>query len=203
MRSEKEEVKEVFFMRHGKTSENMANILIGQNDPPLSDEAREEIKSLRHFVVQPDIVFSSDLKRASETAQILFPDREVILLPELRERNCGEFQGKPVSVLREASLNRMVLSELDCDEDAFANAGVEPLSSLKARAEKALKLIKRADAQRVMVVSHGGFISCLINNLFSEAQINRPLNNLHYHKVTLDSEGKIVDVRLYQTWQTE
>jgi alpha-ribazole phosphatase len=194
-------MKEVFFIRHGKTSENMANILIGQNDYPLSDEARRDIKSLRHFIVHPDKVFSSDLKRASETAQILFPDCEVILLPELRERNCGEFQGKPISMLREPVYKRLVLSELDCDEDAFADAGVEPLSSLKARAENVLKLIKMADAQRVMIVSHGGFISCLINNLVSEAKIDRPLNNLHYHKVTLDDCGKVVDVRLYQTWQ--
>lgn len=187
-------MKEVFFMRHGKTWENVAGILIGQNDPQLSEEAREEIRSIKPYIIQPDIVFSSDLRRASETAQLLFPNHEIVFLPQLREKNGGEFQGKPTSVLR-------ALSESDDDEDdAFTDAGVEPLSSLRARAEQVLKVIREVDAQRVMVVSHGTFINCIINILLPEVQVGRTLNNLHYHKITLDDKGKVIDAELSQEW---
>ena len=193
-------MKEVFFMRHGRTLENLEHVLIGQSDPPLSEEAREEIHSIRPYVIRPDIVFSSDLKRASETAQLLFPDHEIILLPQLRERNFNELEGQPASILRQANLRGDALYQMDGDEGIFKDAGVEPLSSMKSRAENVLKLIKEANAQKVMVVSHGAFINCLVNILLPEARIDHPLNNLHYHKITLDDQGNVRDAMLNQEW---
>jgi broad specificity phosphatase PhoE len=193
-------LKEVFFMRHGKTLENLEHVLTGQSDPPLSEEAREEIHSIRPYVTRPDMVFSSDLRRASETAQLLFPDHEIILLPQLRERNFNELQGQPASMLRRANLRGDASYQLDGDEGIFKDANVEPLSSLKARAEYVLNLIKEANAQKVMVVSHGVFINCLINSLLPKTRIDHPLNNLHYHKITLDDQGNVRDVKLDQEW---
>jgi len=195
-------VKEVFFMRHGRTLENMAGILIGQGDPPLTEEAREEIRSIRQYVVEPDVVFSSDLRRASETARLLFPDREIMILSQLRERNGGELQGKPVRLLREINRWGGLPPEQDCDEDASADTDVESFSSLRARAEYIVNLIKDVPARRVLVVSHGGFLTCVINTLLPDAGITRSLNNMHYHKITLDDLGNVVEAKLYQEWSS-
>lgn len=89
-------MKFVYVMRHGKTLDNVKGILVGHNDPLLTPEAEEEIISMRPFVTQPEIVFSSDLRGARDTAHLLFPDREVKALPLFHERYRGVFQGKPL-----------------------------------------------------------------------------------------------------------
>ena len=45
-------------------------------------------------LVQPEIVFMSPMQRCRESAQILFPDREKIEIPEWKEMNFGAFEGK-------------------------------------------------------------------------------------------------------------
>ena len=59
-------MKYVYVMRHGKTLDNVKGILMGHNDPPLTPEAVEEIISMRPFVIQPEIVFLSDLRCARD-----------------------------------------------------------------------------------------------------------------------------------------
>ena len=75
--------------------DNVKGILMGSNDPPLIPEAEAEIVAMRPFVIQPDLVFSRDLRRDRDTARLLFPHHEVTALPLFRERNRGAFQGKP------------------------------------------------------------------------------------------------------------
>ena len=53
-------MKELFLMRHGITWENKAHIFIGQDNPPLIDEAIVEINAIRPYVVKPDVIYSGD-----------------------------------------------------------------------------------------------------------------------------------------------
>ena len=97
-------MKELYLMRHGKTQENIEHILMGQIDSPLCDEARVEILSIKPYVVKPDQIISSDLKRASETARMLFPGMELTQLPQLRERHFGVLQGYSYQALEKKGL---------------------------------------------------------------------------------------------------
>ena len=67
MRTEVNDLKEVYLIRHGTTEENKARIIIGKSDPPLTDESRAFIRSIK-VPFNPDIVYSSPLQRAYETA---------------------------------------------------------------------------------------------------------------------------------------
>jgi len=193
-------MKEIYFMRHAKTQENTEHVVIGQNDPPLSEEGRKEIQFIKSIVVQPDVVFSSDLRRASETARLLFPNHEITLLPHLRERHFGELQGKPKNALTKAGMSREAMYRLGGEEAILRVYGAEPLSSLEARAEQVLGLIKKADVERIVVVSHGTFINCLMLHLLSEPNIVQSLGNLNYHQITLDSRGNVIAAKLNQEW---
>ena len=42
---------------------------------------------------------TSDLKRCLQTAQILFPDQNVRVMPEFREMNFGQWEGKTYAEL--------------------------------------------------------------------------------------------------------
>jgi probable phosphoglycerate mutase len=193
-------MKFVYIMRHGKTLDNVKGILMGHNDSPLIPEAEEEIISMRQYVIKPEIVFSSDLKRAQDTAQLLFPAHKVKALPLFRERKRGKFQGKPTRLWREAIAKNVSASKLKYDDYAFAEAGVESLSSMRSRAEQVMELMKQVKAIKVVVVSHGSFITCILRLIQPKSRIHHTLPNLHYHKITLANDGTVIDVKTNQAW---
>ena len=54
----------------------------------------ESLKEKMTGLAQTEIVFTSPMQRCRESAQILFPDREKIEIPEWKEMNFGAFEGK-------------------------------------------------------------------------------------------------------------
>ena len=54
----------------------------------------ESLKEKMTGLSQTEIVFTSPMQRCRESAQILFPDREKIEIPEWKEMNFGAFEGK-------------------------------------------------------------------------------------------------------------
>lgn len=57
----------------------------------------ESLKEKMTGLAQTEIVFTSPMQRCRESAQILFPDRERIEIPEWKEMNFGAFEGKIMS----------------------------------------------------------------------------------------------------------
>ncbi|MCR5149479.1 MAG: histidine phosphatase family protein [Eubacterium sp.] len=87
----------LFLVRHGKTKENEEGRYIGRTDSGISDGGAEEIQRLKEkgvYPAEPDLVFSSPMKRCIQTARILYPDQNIIVLSELKEINFGIFEGK-------------------------------------------------------------------------------------------------------------
>lgn len=62
----------------------------------LCDEGRAIISQLKEKYQYPtaDAYFSSPMKRCTETMQILYPDKKPALIPDLRECDFGDFEGK-------------------------------------------------------------------------------------------------------------
>ena len=190
-------MKEAFLMRHGRTKENNDRLLVGHSDPPITEEAREKIIALRSRVASPDFVLCSDLRRASETARLLFPGKEIQLLSELRERGFGSLEMKPAYMLGKNLLNWY---RLDGDEGVFKGTGAEPLSSVMLRVTHVADLIREVDGQRVMVMAHGAILSYLTNILLNEGLIHHPLNNLNYNRILFNEGNTIAKVDINKSW---
>lgn len=95
--------RRIVVMRHGVTGHNLANIVQGQLDIELSPTGREQVEHAARFVARtdPQVIISSDLTRASETAAEV---AGVLGLPveldeRLRESHSGAWQGVPVDDL--------------------------------------------------------------------------------------------------------
>ena len=104
----------VELIRHGETELQAQGRYQGSVDVPLSGEGRRKLtagrekltagrKSLnsgreclsaREIYREPAVVYVSPLKRARETASILFPEAVQIVVPGLAEMNFGEFEGR-------------------------------------------------------------------------------------------------------------
>ncbi|MBQ7991216.1 MAG: histidine phosphatase family protein [Oscillospiraceae bacterium] len=82
-------------IRHGRTKANDSGIYIGKTDYPLTEEGKEELRELYEKYEYPKVgrVYTSPLERAVQTAEILFPDREMTEIDDLREMDFGAFEG--------------------------------------------------------------------------------------------------------------
>ncbi len=84
-------------IRHGQTDWNLRGCWQGQADPPLNERGREQALRVAEYQSQFGFaaLYSSDLRRAMETAQIIGAAVGLGVIPEprLREINVGLWQG--------------------------------------------------------------------------------------------------------------
>jgi probable phosphoglycerate mutase len=143
--------------RHGETDWNRERRWQGHADPPLNDLGREQARALgeRLRVDPPDAVYSSDLARARETAEIVgeLLGLDVRLDPRLREVDVGEWSGlttAEIEVLHPEGLRRRRLGGTGWEHG-------ESYEGMGARVVDALHDNAAANPERrVLVVTHGG-----------------------------------------------
>lgn len=83
---------EIAFIRHGQTPGNAQGRYIGVTDEPLSEAGRGQCERLRPPAVQR--VYVSPMLRCRETAAILYPSHEPVVLDDMREYDFGDFENK-------------------------------------------------------------------------------------------------------------
>ncbi|CAM0950335.1 unnamed protein product [Alopecurus aequalis] len=94
-----ERFAEVVVVRHGETSWNASRIVQGHMDPELNEIGRQQAVVVARCLsteTKPAAVYSSDLKRAAETAQTIAKAcgvSNLVLNEGLRERHMGNLQG--------------------------------------------------------------------------------------------------------------
>src|SRR5690242_17243258 len=88
-------------IRHAPTEWNAARRLQGRTDIPLSAEG---MAAARRWRTDPGWssfrVLASPLRRAQETARLLFPTRDIALDPRLMEMDFGTWEGQSLAELR-------------------------------------------------------------------------------------------------------
>ena len=135
-------------MRHGLSEMNVAGLIAGTTETPLTREGRAQAKQAGQAAkdLGIDLIVSSPLSRAHETARILareigYPEENIIINSLLAERNYGALEGTPFQPMRK-------LKDLgDYEHDRL----------LIVRAQKALDWINTLGAADILVVSHGAF----------------------------------------------
>jgi len=92
----------IVIIRHGKTQHNKLGLFTGWEDAPLADEGIEEAKlagqNLKKHGFEFDVVYTSWLSRALETAWYVMDEMDSLWLPivktwRLNERMYGELTG--------------------------------------------------------------------------------------------------------------
>jgi broad specificity phosphatase PhoE len=158
---------ELWLIRHGQTDWNAAWRIQGQTDIPLNTAGLAQARDLAASLAQAGLpfaaIYSSDLSRASRTAEHLAETLglPVTLQPDLREINQGEFEGLTLSEARERYPVVMAMRKTD-PLDAPAPGG-ETTRAVALRMARAADAIAQAHpGQKVLVVSHGFAVATLI-----------------------------------------
>jgi probable phosphoglycerate mutase len=153
-------VAELLLVRHGETDWNRERRFQGHADPPLNDTGRAQARALADDLAGEAIdgLYTSDLARARETAEILAArlGAEVVPLRELREIDVGEWQG-----LTWPEIEKRFPEGAHAWRDqghGWRDSG-ETYDQLAERVVPALRRIALAHADgRAVVVGHGGMV---------------------------------------------
>lgn len=160
---------ELVWVRHGVTEWNLKRVLQGHSDVPLSQDGHLQAQRLAQHarsLVRPDVLFSSDLRRARETAEYL---AEVWQMPleltsDLRERGFGIYEGQDWDAVQHTLEEQARAAGVD--EHHFRPTGGESRLDVEQRLLHFLgRLMKQHANHRVWIVSHGGIIRHVLRRL--------------------------------------
>ena len=182
-------------MRHGQSEWNAAGRWQGQADPPLTDLGRAQAAHAARSLGAVDAILASDLLRAAETATILSAELgvgPVVIDPDLRERDAGEWSGLTRSEIDERYPGYLQPHPDEGEPTSWAPRrppGWEPDDVLLARAVVALRrahdLVPDGE---LVIVTHGGLIYTVEEHL--GAGFAR-IANLEGRWVELGPEGPV------------
>lgn len=148
-------------IRHGETTWNAERRLQGHTDIPLNTkgilQARQMAQAIKNTKLSFDALYTSDLKRAADTANAIVElfGVEARVDSALRERHFGALQGLTIQeapllqpVVWQAHIARDLEHELD---------GGESIQQFSLRVQTVLdKIQEQHSGQTILLVSHGG-----------------------------------------------
>lgn len=191
---------ELYLIRHGETTWNTEGRSQGQVDLEvgLTEKGKlqteEQGKNLQN--ISFDKIYSSDLRRARETTDILLRyvgNVPVEYLAELRERCFGSMQGKK---LEGSGIDNDKGAAFYASDKCGAFVDPENLASIDERVEKFIKKVLDSGDSVTLVVAHGWINGYIINALLKEGHVFRDQKNASVHYFKLDNDGKVLDCKL-------
>jgi len=154
-------------IRHGKTRGNLEGRYIGcRTDELLCPEGIEELRKLS--CPKADWVYVSPMRRCIETAEILYPGVPMEIVPDFRECDFGDFEGKNY-----AELNGRA------DYQAWIDSGGElPFPGGESRVKLSTRCVKafaelqqKTPRDECALIVHGGTIMAIME-IFSKPRSN-------------------------------
>ncbi len=177
----------VFWVRHGPTH---AKAMVGWTDLPadLSDTSR--LARLSDFLPSDGIVISSDLQRASTTADAIAGNRlRLNHDADLREIHFGDWEMQGFDTIKDQERLRAFW-----DQPGFVRApSGESWNEVTARVDRAIaRVIKAHPGRDIIAVAHMGAILTQVQHALRvsayEAFANK-IDNLSVTELVLDHDG--------------
>ena len=156
----------LILVRHGQTEMNAQSLYFGKLNPPLNDlgisqacQAKEKLLDIDY-----DIIYSSPLERAKQTAEICnYLDKEIIFDSNLEEINFGIFEGLTFKQISEKYPNEVKKMEEDWKSFNYVTG-----ESPKEMFQRAVSFLKTLDfSKNNLIVAHWGIINCIISYFIS------------------------------------
>ena len=164
----------------------------GQSDIELNEKGIEQAHKAAQVFLDKEIdaIYSSDLKRAYQTAEVIGDklSLEVNTLCGIREMNFGTWEGLPIETIERDHLDHYKTWRTAPHEITFVDG--ENLAKVQERALAAVnKIISETSHKNILLVSHGTAIKSLILGLL-DIDISK------YNKMAMGNTGiSIIEIR--------
>ena len=173
-------MKRIYLLRHAQPDfGGKTHLCLGsRSNPPLSEIGRMQAEELaRCFAhITPCRIYSSPLLRAKQTAEIIARGKaEVTVAEELKELDCGEWDGLSFEAIRENY------------SGLYAKRGEDPSipppngETFESGAERALRFVESfPDDENIIVVAHAGINRALLCSILGiEMKCNRSIEQAY------------------------
>lgn len=155
-----------YLVRHGQTDMNVASLLQGHSNSVLTEKGKQQALQLANELktVKFDHIFSSDLIRAKDTADIIAVKHKLATQTTklLRERAWGKLEGKPRDVLKQFDEIYQTLT----DKEKFTYKSYEDIETDKEVTDRFITFIREVAVsyprKNVLLVSHGSAIGSFL-----------------------------------------
>ncbi|MBQ7086442.1 MAG: histidine phosphatase family protein [Clostridia bacterium] len=160
----------ITIIRHGMTEGNITKTYTGITDVPLCEMGVDGIKAKLGQYPECDLLFVSDLQRTHQTARIIYPDMEQIIIPDIHECDMGDFTGKCYEQLKDTPEYQRFL---DVNDGFIPNGECKEVFHARCLRgfDEIVKIIEEKGAKKPAIVSHGGVIMALMNNFTDEMTV--------------------------------
>ena len=184
-------MKNILLIRHGQSEWNKLNLFTGFKNIELSeqgiDEANKAGQNFKNLNIKFDIVFTSELKRAQETAKIilknldqwdhLYEEEKIITDIKLNERDYGDLTGLNKKETADKFGEEQVHKWRRGYSDQPPNG--ESLEDVVRRVKIYFKesinpAILSADNNNILIAAHGNSLRALliVMNIYDSSNIN-------------------------------
>jgi 2,3-bisphosphoglycerate-dependent phosphoglycerate mutase len=186
-------VKRIIFIRPGETDWNRMDRWQGWVASPLNTHGKRQAEALANFLrnIGLGALYSSDLKRAAETAAIIAQklDYQPIYDERLRERNVGNWQGMTLEEVHQWYPE--AYEAFAADPYGYQVPGGESLKDVQARMKSAFdEIVGQAKAETIGVVSHTLSIRTLLDDVLKDRDFrNLRLGNTAVTTIRNDGSG--------------
>ncbi|WP_394157924.1 histidine phosphatase family protein [Bacillus altitudinis] len=178
----------ICLVRHGETDWNAAKRIQGRTDIHLNDTGKWQAEQTGLYLKDAhwDVVISSPLSRAKETAHLILQHvhAPLVIMDDFIERDYGDAEGMSFEERQKLFPNKQ-----------YPN--MEPLSALQDRMLEGIEKVRATyPDKRVLIVAHGAAIHALLTALADEhmgIQDTRLVNACLNYVEWTDGEWKVND----------
>ena len=188
----------IYLTRHGETEWNEKKLIQGHTNIPLNTKGKKQAKLLGKQLkdIDFDVVFSSDLLRAANSAEIIIKEKKMIVIKikALRERFFGRFEGKSLTEMRKAFGEVMLVTKekqkklkiYDVENDEEIITRLIPFMK---------KIAKQYIGKKILMVTHGGLLRAFLSYVDYKIPeyTERPMKNAGY--LIIESNGEDFKVK--------
>lgn len=166
---------ELIFIRHGETDWNLGRRIMGDKPIPLNDTGKDQVACLSNYFkdVAIDVIYSSPVVRAAETAAILGKNFNVPVIEaeKLTEIDYGDWVGM---TFEEAKKLPAFLDYFYCPSRSKAPKGESMQDVFHRIVGFVEKMRKEEEGKRIVAVSHADVIKVALSNY-----LTIPLDRMH------------------------
>lgn len=182
----------IYLFRHGETDWNKASRIQGHTNTELNETGRQQAKALalKMKSVPLDFIFSSDLKRAAETAQLVSEHHDIQVQHSqlLREAFMGDAQGKTRDEIIDLYGAKM-WDEFRCLDWTNLDASMPGGETRREQINRFLKFFdelsidKHKEEVHLGISSHGGVLRNIIHHKFPDIKEAVAIHNCCCYKI--------------------
>lgn len=160
-------MKQIFFIRHGETDNNKANIIQGRSlDASINERGRLQARAIREAMKTHTIdqIVASALVRTHQSVEPLAKERKLAIekYSELDEINFGDLEGQVFTEIMDQIHELNDLWKSGAVDHAPKN-GESPKATFERADRKVREILSTSNAENIVFMSHGRLIRILLS----------------------------------------